>query len=42
MNTIFEHTDIVTCLEVMKDNNLMFTGCNDGYVRLYSIQNLEQ
>ena len=41
VTTIYEHSDIVTCLETIKDCRYFASGSYDGYVRIFDLEKLE-
>ena len=42
VTTIYEHDDVVSCLELLKDNRRFISGGYDGFVRVFDVEKIEK
>lgn len=42
VTTIYEHEDVVSCLELLKDNRRFISGSYDGFIRVFDVEKIEK
>jgi hypothetical protein len=42
ITTIYEHDDVVSCLEALKDNRRFISGSYDGFIRVFDLEKIEK
>ena len=42
VTTIYEHDDVVSCLEPLKDNRRFISGSYDGFIRVFDLEKIEK
>ena len=41
ITTIYEHSDVVSCIETIRDSRFFVTGGYDGYARVFDPEKIE-